>query len=255
VSTGNDAIDGGAGIDTVNYAEGGGRTEGVNVNLATGVGGTISGGEIDALINVENVFGTRFDDTLIGDGGDNILAGQLGNDLLDGGGGSDTVSFNEEYAPARTTVNNIVSPRTEGVNVNLSTGVGGTISGGETDALISIENVIGTNFGDTITGDNNTNVLDGGGGADTLEGGAGDDAFAFSAGESNGDIIVDFAGNGASVGDVIAFHGYGTAAEGATFVQIDATHWQINSADGLVHDVITLANGATVDASDYIFGP
>ena len=38
-------------------------------------------------------------------------------------------------------------------------------------------------------------------------------------------------------------------------VQIDATHWQINSADGTIHDLITLTNGATVDPSDYIFGP
>ena len=47
--------------------------------------------------------------------------------------------------------------------------------------------------------------------------------------------------------------GYGTAAQGATFTQVDATHWSINSADGSVHDVITLQNGASVHPSDYVF--
>jgi len=75
----------------------------------------------------------------------------------------------------------------------------------------------------------------------------------FAAGEASGDAIVDFAGNGAAPGDSLRFVGYGTAADGATFTQVDAEHWSINSADGLTHDVITLLNGASVHASDYMF--
>ena len=37
-----------------------------------------------------------------------------------------------------------------------------------------------------------------------------------------------------------------TAARGTSFTQIDATHWQINSADHARHDVITLSNAAAV---------
>jgi|CXWL01.1.fsa_nt_gi Ca2+-binding RTX toxin-like protein len=266
--TGNDVLDGGDGFDRLSYFGVGGLTGlGVTVDLnqQNGMAQNTSGGGWDTLISIEDVSGSELNDTILGSGtdeslhggggddiihagdGNDVLLGDglavLGNDLLDGGNGVDTIDYNFRDL------------RTEGVNVNLSTGVGGTISGGEIDTLISIENVIGTAFSDSIVGSNTANVLNGGGGSDTLEGGAGDDTFAFSVGEANGDIIVDFAGNGASVGDSIEFHGYGTAAEGATFVQIDATHWQINSADGLIHDVITLANGATVDASDYIFGP
>ena len=50
------------------------------------------------------------------------------------------------------------------------------------------------------------------------------------------------------------FVGYGTAAQGATFTRIATTNqWQINSADGLVHDIITLSNNASVHASDFVF--
>jgi hypothetical protein len=69
-----------------------------------------------------------------------------------------------------------------------------------------------------------------------------------------GDTITDFAGNGASAGDSFQLVGYGTAAQGATFTQIGTTNqWQINSADGLVHDIITLSNNAGVHASDFVF--
>jgi hypothetical protein len=48
----------------------------------------------------------------------------------------------------------------------------------------------------------------------------------------------------AGLADAFVFVGYGTAAQGASLTQVDATHWSINSADGLVHDIITLSNGA-----------
>ena len=86
-----------------------------------------------------------------------------------------------------------------------------------------------------------------------LIGGIGDDIFEFVAGQANNDSITDFSGNGAGVGDQLEFHGYGTAAQGATLVQLDATHWQINSADGLIHDVIILSNAESIHVSDYLF--
>jgi hypothetical protein len=72
-------------------------------------------------------------------------------------------------------------------------------------------------------------VLDGQGSADTLTGNAGNDTFAFIIGQANGDAVVDFAGNGAGLGDSLKFVGYG---EGATFTNIDATHWQVNYNSG-----------------------
>lgn len=97
------------------------------------------------------------------------------------------------------------------------------------------------------------NWLDGAGGADVLTGGGGDDTFRFVAGQAHGDTVMDFAGNGAGAGDTLSFSGYGTAAQGAILVQLNATQWQINSANGLIHETITLSNGASVHANDFVF--
>ncbi len=50
----------------------------------------------------------------------------------------------------------------------------------------------------------------------------GNDEFRFVAGQATGDRINSFAGTGATAGDSLLFGGYG---EGATFAQIDASHW------------------------------
>ena len=84
----------------------------------------------------------------------------------------------------------------------------------------------------------------------SLTGDAGNDTFVFKAGEANGDMIVDFAGNGAAAGNSLQFVGYGP---GATFTNIDPTHWQVNYNGGSSHDIITFANAASIDATDFIF--
>jgi hypothetical protein len=84
-----DMIDGGAGNDMVDFSE---SSAGINVDLriilkpVAGLGGYAQG---DLLNDVENIIGSKFADTLIGDGGDNRFKGGAGNDLLDGGGGDD----------------------------------------------------------------------------------------------------------------------------------------------------------------------
>ena len=86
-------------------------------------------------------------------------------------------------------------------------------------------------------------------GGDSLFGGGDDDTFVFRRGQAAGDTVIDFAGNGAAAGDTLQFIGYGP---GASFTQIDATHWQINSGDGLTHETITFQNCAAVHASDVL---
>jgi Ca2+-binding RTX toxin-like protein len=114
--------------------------------------------------------------------------------------------------------------------------------------------IIGNASNNTLSGSGGADTLDGGAGIDTLTGGTGNDIFVFHRGDGGGDIITDFAGNGASAGDSFQLVGYGTAAQGATFTQIGTTNqWQINSAAGLVHDIITLSNNAGVHASDFVF--
>ncbi len=82
--------------------------------------------------------------------------------------------------------------------------------GAGTDTLTGIENLVGSNFNDTLTGDGASNringglghdVLNGGGGDDlligglgnnTLTGGSGADTFQWQAGNSGHDVITDF---------------------------------------------------------------
>lgn len=145
---------------------------------------------------------------------------------------------------------------------NSGTGTSFEFAQSGTAAMLNLEGTVGNtgiagvyvfNVRDGVVSTANNDVIDGGAGMDRLIGGLGDDDFIFHAGQANGDVIVDFIGNGAAAGDELVFRGYGTAAEGATFVQLDATHWQINSADGTIHDVITIENGATIHSTDWEF--
>jgi Ca2+-binding RTX toxin-like protein len=94
----NDILVGGKGADTM-YGEGGidtldytASSAGVTVDLSrgTGRGGDAEG---DSFKYVENITGSRFNDTLIGDNGANVLIGGAGQDTLIGGGGKDTFTF------------------------------------------------------------------------------------------------------------------------------------------------------------------
>jgi Ca2+-binding RTX toxin-like protein/carbon monoxide dehydrogenase subunit G len=80
---GADILDGGTGTDTVDHSASSGA---VTVNLANT--GAQSGGDAagDVLSNFENITGSAFNDTLIGDAGANVLTGGAGNDVLIGGG-------------------------------------------------------------------------------------------------------------------------------------------------------------------------
>ena len=230
---GTDFISGGAaGSDTVSYAS---SSIGVIIDLGGQI--TWDGVANDTLSSIENAIGSARNDSIYGDAGDNVLdGGDGGTDFISGAGGSDTVS----YASSST-----------GVIIDL----GGQITwdGVANDTLSSIENAIGSSRNDTIYGDTGNNVLDGGSGIDFLTGGGGDDTFVFRRGEAGGDTVADFNGNDAATGDQFQFSGYGTAAQGANLTAVDATHWSINSADGTVHDIITVSNGASIHSTDYFF--
>ncbi|MBW8619160.1 MAG: hypothetical protein KGO21_10695 [Hyphomicrobiales bacterium] len=100
-AAGADIIDGGSGTrDRVVYDL---SHDAVSVNLATGTGdkGFARG---DTYTNIEDVVGSDFNDTLIGDANNNFLSGGRGNDLLrldwssinyrlDGGAGTDTINL------------------------------------------------------------------------------------------------------------------------------------------------------------------
>jgi len=165
--TGNNLLDGGADEDAVDFF---GLSGPVNVNLVTGVATGIHG--TDTLISIEDVLGTAFNDTIIGNDEDNLLQGEPGNDSIDGGGGFDLISY---------------SPAAGSVTVNLATGIATGAHG--TDTFENIEGIIGSFFDDTLIGDDGNNILEGNGGNDSLYGGAGDDFFAPSSGDGESDTV------------------------------------------------------------------
>ena len=191
---GPDLFDGGAGRDTVSY---GYSTTGVTIDLAAG--GTGGG---DVFISIENLEGTRFNDTLAGTSGANTLTGGAGNDVLRGRGGADRLEGGQGFDTASYADGNV------GVVVNLATGVG---LGGdaEGDRLISIEGVDGSRGDDVLTGTTGHTVLrglegddllDGGAGPDLLDGGDGNDTVDY--GYVDHGISIDLATGGSGGGDV-----------------------------------------------------
>ena len=86
---GADTLAGGAGKDTADYNN---SASAVTVNLAagTGHGGDAEG---DILKSIENVTGSKFNDTLTGNAAGNTLTGGAGADTLSGGAGADTFVF------------------------------------------------------------------------------------------------------------------------------------------------------------------
>jgi Ca2+-binding RTX toxin-like protein len=133
---------------------------------------TILGGAGDDIL-----IGLGGNDTLNGGEGNDILAGGAGNDTLNGGAGIDTATYIDAAS---------------GVTVSLAISGVQSTGGAGNDTLSTIENLIGSNFGDTLTGNSSANVLSGGGGGnDILTGGSGADIFVLK-NDGSVDNITDY---------------------------------------------------------------
>ncbi len=200
---GAESLDGGTGRDTADFTW---RGESVAVLLTD----DIEANSGTALVSIENVIGSAFDDILFGDAdanwldggagddvidggaGDDTLRGGVGNDVLDGNTGRDLVSFAGDPGP-------VVADLGEG-----------SASGTGTETLISIESALGTDFDDSIIGSDVGNWLGGGAGNDTLLGGLGNDTLnvgidgADSLDGGDGRDTADFSGRPAAVTVLLA---------------------------------------------------
>jgi len=126
----------------------------------------------------------------LGMAGNDLLSGGPGADILDGRLGNDTATYNTIPGFGGPLVPDpLGSP--QGVTVNLATGFGfgGHAQG---DRLISIENLIGSDFNDTLIGDGGANRLEGRRGDDTLFGAGGNDTLF---GDGGNDTLFGDAGN------------------------------------------------------------
>jgi Ca2+-binding RTX toxin-like protein len=177
---GDDVLDGGDGVDFAEnyFVDAWFRPDSIlagpiTVNLLTDVS---TGNGNDTLVDIEGASGSRGNDVMTGDaennffvilneGSDTVDAG-AGDDLVDGGDGVDSLNGNLGV----DSLGNLDA--TAGMTIDLSTQ---TDSHGDT--LAGFENVLGTVFDDTITGDDAANTLEGGPGVDDLFGLGGDDAL------------------------------------------------------------------------------
>ncbi|VVM48353.1 calcium-binding protein [Pseudomonas fluorescens] len=165
------------GVNTVDFS---GLMHGVGVKLDS-----LTPRDFDGFTHVQNMFGSAFADQLTGDSQDNQISGGDGNDRISGGAGNNILSGG---AGVDTLDYRTVS---SAVAVNLASG---TARNGEgaTDTLSGFENVIGSSYSDTLTGDAGANELTGAQGDDRLEGGAGNDTLA---GNEGNDVLVGGSGN------------------------------------------------------------
>lgn len=174
---GNDTLIGGAGDDTASYAS---SAVGVTVSLALqGSAQDTIGAGTDTLSGFQNLLGSAFNDTLTGDAAENTILGGAGDDmlnpgmnsagnldLLDGGAGSDTASFVGYTAAVTATLNGAADGTA-------------SVAGTAVAALRNIENLVGGDGNDTLTGDGGVNTIEGGLGDDVLNGGGGVDTVSY----------------------------------------------------------------------------
>ncbi len=141
---------------------------------------------LDGGADTDNLIGGDDNDTLLGGAGDDILEGQKGVDILNGGAGLlDAADFGRETG-------------TLAVIANLRLGTARD-SYGNTDKLIGIEGVFGSNGVDVLVGHTGVNGLLGDAGSDTLAGGAGADTLNGGTGTDTVDYSLEIGIRGVNV--------------------------------------------------------
>ena len=160
--------------------------------------GTDSDDELAGTEGNDGITGQLGDDVIDGSSGNDVFDGGAGNDTLNGGAGMDTAVY--QFAPNSVTV---ILGEAEAQGIALD--------GFNTiDILSDIENIIASEFNDSLIGNSGNNSLTGrdgndeisGGlgddfitgsdGADNLTGGGGSDRFIYLSPSEGGDTITDF---------------------------------------------------------------
>jgi Ca2+-binding RTX toxin-like protein len=251
LGAGNNSADGDLGTDTIDYS---GSPVGLTINLTTGI--VLNGlGGTDTLSNIENAIGTGGNDVMIGTAGTNVLMSDGGNDSLFGGLGSDVLvggAGEDLYFVDTFTDVAVESPAEGGFDWVISTATSFTLlpnieylwlvegsaavfgNGNDDDNFI-----YGNQNNNILKGNGGDDLIDGLGGQDVLTGGADGDTFQFRAGQADGDTVTDF---DALEGDSVLLFGF---EAGSTFVNVDATHWQVDTPTG-PDEVITFSNAPAV---------
>jgi Ca2+-binding RTX toxin-like protein len=258
-TAGNDTITGGNGLDMITFVEWGGSGAAGIGDVFAADGAPPSGAAIAGLVfdlldssnntglaagltteSIERVTGSSYQDVFFGDENQNDFRGLGGFDWFVGssggreryfgGDGIDTVTYFNATAGVIASLRNGADPFN-----GQETGYG---SGGDAarDLYFEIENLVGTAFDDSLTGNNERNQLSGldgddfifgyggtdymkgGAGDDTINGGAGSDFAIFDGNSADYDLVRD--GNAVSV----------TGSDG-TDLLIDVEYFRFDDGD------------------------
>lgn len=122
--------------------------------------GTDASEQLDGSTTADEIRGLGGNDIIFALGGDDLVEGGDGNDSLDGGTGADTLSYLNAAAA---------------VTVNLGLTTAQQTGGAGIDTIVGFENLVGSAFGDVLTGASTAvrNIIDGGAGDDLINGGSG----------------------------------------------------------------------------------
>lgn len=221
-----DVLTGGAGADVLiggggnNYASYSDTDEGIVVDLLTPSNNTGDAAG-DSYSGINYLVGSTGDDTLSGNtvaneinglDGDDLIQGREGNDTLYGDNGDDTLEGGEgadELSGGRGINTASYANATAGVFASL-TNSGGNTGEAAGDTYNQIQNLLGSDFNDTLEGDSQANMLAGGSGNDSLigqneddilQGGAGSDTLVGGSGFDTADYANAASGVSASLSD------------------------------------------------------
>lgn len=143
--------------------------------------GTSGPDVIDALGGNDQVHGGSGDDILHGGDGNDILWGEYGNDSVYGDDGDDIIyaSPGDDRLDGGAGIDTLICDLGGEITVNLSLTAPQYLgSSFGTSVVTGIENIVGTQFSDVLTGDAGANNINGNGGFDTIKGGAGNDRLS-----------------------------------------------------------------------------
>ncbi len=236
-NTGDDVLNGNSGDDRLSGGQGNDQLFGTSGN-DTLIGGRgnddLRGGSgADVLVDGQG------NDRLSGGSGNDLLFGGRGDDVYHGGSGFDTLDFSRANAA---------------LNINASVK---TITGDGNDSFVSIEKIVGSDFGDVFRGSDGANIFDGGagddvfrsaGGADVLTGGAGDDTYnwtardvVFAGGNRGVDLITDFAaGDVLDLRDLLGNTAYTAVSDVVQLTDVAAGTLVSVQVAGALQDVVLL---------------